>query len=64
MKIDIDEDLHLLEFLKYILGCEYISDLKNEPYNIKAKLILRQLNLKTYSQNQINDVVEYIFSKK
>jgi hypothetical protein len=27
----------LLEFLKYILGCTYISDLKTKNYNVKAK---------------------------
>lgn len=30
----------LLDFLKYILGCTYISDLKTENYIIKARLIL------------------------
>ncbi len=50
----------LFEFLKYILGCTYISDLKIEPYNTKAKLILNDLNLDKYSSNQIYDVFEYI----
>lgn len=52
--------LELLEFLKYILGCTYISDLKTEPYNTKAKLILKQLNLKKYSFNQVKDAFEYL----
>lgn len=37
-----NKHLDLLEFLKYILGCTYISDLKNETYNAKAKLIFEK----------------------
>lgn len=57
-----DDKLDLLEFLKYILGCTYISDLRKDPYNFKAKLILKQLNLKKYSLHQLSDVFEYIYS--
>lgn len=53
----------LLEFLKYILGCTYISDLRTEPYNSKARLILQQLNLKYYTLNQVKDAIEYIYFK-
>lgn len=53
----------LFEFLKYILGCTYISDLRIEPYNIKAKLILNQLNLEKYSSKQLKDVFEYIYGE-
>ena len=56
--------LDLLEFLKYILGCTYVSDLRQEPYNSKAKLILKQLNLKKYSLHQLADVFEYIYFKQ
>ena len=56
----MNKDLELLEFLKYILGCTYISDLKTDPYNDRAKLLLKQLNLDKYSMNQIEDTFEYL----
>lgn len=59
----MDKDSDLLEFLKYILGCTYISDLRSDPYNTKAKLLLKQLRLKKYSRNQIKEVFDYIYSE-
>ena len=53
----------LFEFLKYILGCTYISDLRTEPYNTKARLILKFLNPKKYSKIQIKDAFEYLYGK-
>lgn len=54
-------NLDLLDFLKYILGCTYISDLRTKPYNNKAKLIFNKLNLKEYSYEQIIDAFKYIY---
>ena len=51
----------LLEFLRYTLGCTYISDLRTEPYNNKSKILLNKLDWGCYSLNQIRDVVEYIY---
>ena len=31
----------LLDLLQFILGCDYLSDLKTEPYNKKLKLYLK-----------------------
>jgi hypothetical protein len=59
-----NKTLNLLEFLKYILGCTYISDLRFEPYNTKAKLILQFLNRKEYSISQIKDALEYLYNNK
>lgn len=56
--------LDLLEFLKHILGCAYISDLRTEAYNVKAKLILKFLNLKKYPINQIEDAFRYLYNKE
>ena len=56
--------LDLLEFLKYILGCTYISDLRTGAYNVKAKLILNFLNLKKYPINQVEDAFEYIYNEE
>lgn len=59
----MNEDLDILEFLKYILDCTYISDLRIEPYNTKVKLLLNKLDLRKYSSNQIIDAIEYIYTK-
>jgi hypothetical protein len=56
----MNENHDLFNFLKYILGCTYISDLRTEPYNTKAKLILERLYLSDYSLNQIRDTLKYI----
>ena len=60
----MSEDLYILDVLKYILDCTYISDLRIEPYNTKAKLLLNKLDLREYSPNQIIDAIEYIYTKK
>ncbi len=56
-----NENLDLFAFLKYILGCTYISDLRTNPYNKKARLIISKLDLSRYPQSQINDIVKYIY---
>lgn len=55
-------DNDLLEFLKYILGCTYISDLRIESYNYKAKLILSKLDFRNYSLKQITEAYKYIYT--
>ena len=57
-------NLELLEFLKYILGCTYVSDLRVEPYNTRAKLVFERLDLNYYSLKQIRDAIEYLDIKK
>jgi hypothetical protein len=59
----MNEDLDILEFLKYIFDCMYISDLRTEPYNERAKHVLDKLDLNKYSLNQIIDAIEYIYTK-
>lgn len=59
--LNLDDDLDLLEFLKYTLGCTYISDLRTNPYRDKAKLILSKLNLNKFSLKQLTDVFKYIY---
>jgi hypothetical protein len=53
----------LLEFLKYVLGCTYISDLRKEPYNTKAKAVFERLDLTHFSLTQIRDTTEYLYAK-
>lgn len=51
----------LLEIIRKKLNCTYISDLRNEPNNTFARLLLKRLNLKKYSHNVLNDAYNYIF---
>lgn len=59
---DIDcESLDLLELVQYIIGCEYLSDLKYDPYNSRAKILLQNISFDHYSLNQIRDTINYIY---
>ena len=60
-KINTQNNLDLFEFLKYILGCTYISDLRIELYNTRAKLILKLINTNRHSDKQVEDTVDYIY---
>lgn len=55
------KDLELLESLRQIVGCTYISDLRIEPYNTEAKLIFDLLISNKYPQKQIEDAFRYIY---
>lgn len=58
----MNEEMELLDFIKYVLGCTYISDLRTEPYNERAKMLLDKLDLRNYSLYQIRDTIDYICS--
>ena len=51
----------LLEVIRQKLHCTYISDLRNEPNNTFARLLLKRINLKKYSHNVLNDAYNYLF---
>lgn len=53
----------LLEVIFHKIACTYLSDLRYEPYNSIAKQILKQINLKSYSNAEIYDAFEYLFDK-
>lgn len=59
----MNDNLDLLEFLKYVLGCMQISDLRTEPYNTRAKTIFEKLDLTHFSLNQVKDTIEYLNNK-
>lgn len=59
--IKLQKELNLLEFLQYILDCKYISDLKIEPYNSKARFLFEHLDLGHFSLDQIKDAINYIY---
>ena len=50
----------VLEFLKQALYCDYISDLRREPYNSKAKALLKHVDLSGYPDNQVRDIYRYL----
>lgn len=50
----------LLEFLGWVLGCEFLSDLHFEPYYSKAIILLEKLDLKDYSYEEIMETKEYL----
>lgn len=54
------DNLDLLDFLKYILDCQNISDLRTESYNARAKYLLEKLDLTHYSLTQIIDTIKYL----
>lgn len=54
------DNINLLEFIQYIIGCEYLSDLRSGIYNEKAKLLLQRLDLTQYSFKSIIDAIEYL----
>lgn len=52
----------VLEFLRQALYCDYISDLRREPYNTQAKKLLKHIDLSRYPANQQRDIYEYLYS--
>ena len=51
----------LLEVIRQKLHCTYISDLRKEPNNTFARLLLKRINLKKYSPTVLNDAYNYLF---
>lgn len=56
----VNDCADLFELLKNLVCCSYISDLRAAPYNAKAQMILKVLDLDQFSARQINDVCQYI----
>lgn len=52
----------VLEFLKQALYCDYISDLRMEPYNSQAKKLLKHIDLSRYPANQVRDIQQYLYT--
>lgn len=51
----------LLELIRQKLHCTYISDLRNEPNNSFARLLLKKPNLNKYSLKVLNDTCIYLY---
>lgn len=54
----------VFEELKDNLGCEYISDLRFEPYCTKAKLVIKTLDIGNYSFTELNDLTDYFYGQQ
>lgn len=54
--------MELLKTIQDILKCDILSELRFEPYNSQAKEILTHISLKGYSEFDIYNAFEYIFS--
>ena len=52
----------VLEFLRQALYCDYISELRREPYNTQAKKLLQQVDMRRFPANQQRDIYEYLYS--
>ena len=52
----------VLEFLRQALYCDYISDLRREPYNTQAKKLLQHVDMRRFPANQQRDIYEYLYS--
>ena len=52
----------VLEFLRQALYCDYISDLRREPYNTQAKKLLQQVDMRRFPANQQRDIYEYLYT--
>lgn len=55
------KDKDLLEFLKRALDCTYISDLRTEQYNSRARLILEKIDLRYFSLKSMKQAIDYIW---
>ena len=53
----------LLENLRVALGCEYISDLRFEPYKSQAKALLKNIDLSKFSSWEIYNTFDYIWEE-
>lgn len=54
----------LFEDVRREVGCDFISDLKNEPYRTIAIKIASQLDAHKYSMREWEDFTQYICGEK
>ena len=56
----MEERMDLFEVLRNMLCCNYISDLRMEPYNQKARFLLCHMDLGKYAPGHVKDVSRYL----
>lgn len=54
----------LFDELKKIVRCDYISDLRYDPWMKKAKAAIANMDLSKYSLFTLSDAAEYLYSEK
>ena len=52
---------NLLEDMRRILGCDRIADLWLEPYNSRARDLVKAIDLERYPPEDIVYVMKYLF---
>ena len=58
----VNANTDLLEFLQSALRCMYLSDLRTEAYNGRAKELLSQLALNSFPAHQVRDAYSYLYA--
>lgn len=56
--------MDLFEYVRTLLGCEYISDIRSPEYLSLAGEIFSKMDLSGYEQREIEDMREYLGMKK
>lgn len=54
------EKRDIFEELKKLVQCEYISDLREEPYVMAAKRMMVELDLSRYPLEALENMAEYL----
>lgn len=54
----------IFEELQSRVGCDYISDLRTEPYRMEAKQYAGKMNLEPYELRTLSDLAEYLYGEK
>ena len=55
--------MDVFETLKSLVGCEYISDLRFEPYCSRAKVLMKRMILENCSLAELSDLACYIYGR-
>lgn len=50
----------IFEYLRSIIHCDYISDIKYGEYRITAISVLNQINIALIQPNQYTDICQYL----
>ena len=53
--------MDLFEKIKDLLGCEYISDIRNDRWRNTTKNIIAKIDLSSYSALELADMAEYLY---
>lgn len=56
--------MDLFEHIRVLLGCEYISDIRQPRNRALARKIFCKMNLSEYTESEIEDMKEYLGTKE